>query len=247
MKVGYDRLNIQWKQMGFSFDLDNTPSLPLGTAEASTLELAIAYSAFANGGYKISPQKIISIKDPAGEVIWENRFNKELYPIISERTSNLISAILQKAVREGTGNAIHSVYGISFPVAGKTGTTQEYSDAWFAAFNPALVIVSRVGASTPQIHFNNVYGSGSRLALPLAALTIRRIASDSKTARKYIERFPQLSPELESELECPDFREKNAFEEFTFIFRKDRVQYDTTKREKAGRKRNIFRRIFGGR
>jgi len=245
MKVGFDRLNTQWNQMGFSFALDNTPSLPLGTAEANSEELSVAYSAFANGGYKVSPQKIISIKGTNGEIIWENRFNKDNYPILSERTSKLINAILQKAVREGTGSAVHSLFGVPFELAGKTGTTQDYSDAWFVAYNPALVIVTRVGASSPLVHFNNVYGSGSRLALPLAALTLQKAAKDHLLADAYMKPFPELSSDLLMELECPDFREKNIFEEFTYIFRRDKVGYDTTKRESGRRRRSWFRRIFG--
>lgn len=247
MKVGFDRLNVLWKQMGFSFELDNTPSLPLGTAEANSLELAVAYSAFANGGYKIVPQKIISIKSSEDEIIWENEFSNYMYPIVSERTSKLIYAILNKAVRQGTGNAMHSVYNISFEVAGKTGTTQEYSDAWFVGFNPALVIVTRAGASSPRIHFNDINGSGSRLALPIAALTFKKTAADHLISGKYIKAFPPLSPDLEMELDCPDFRDKTIFEEFTYIFRRDRIPYDSTKREAPKKKRNFFRRIFGSR
>jgi len=247
MRVGFDRLNVVWKQMGFTFDLDNTPALPLGTAEANCQELAVAYSAFANGGFKVSPRKILSVKTADGKVIWEHKFSKDNYPVISERTSDLINAILQKAIREGTGNAVHSVFGIPFSVAGKTGTTQDYSDAWFVAYNPGLVIVTRVGASTPQIHFNSIYGSGSRLALPLAALTLQKTSGNISITEKYIKPFSELSPELQMELECPDFREKNIFEEFTYIFKRDKLAYDTTNREPSGRKRSFFRRIFGGR
>jgi len=247
MRVGFDRLNVVWKQMGFTFDLDNTPALPLGTAEANCRELAVAYSAFANGGFKVSPRKILSVKTADGKVIWEHKFSKDNYPVISERTSDLINAILQKAIREGTGNAVHSVFGIPFSVAGKTGTTQDYSDAWFVAYNPGLVIVTRVGASTPQIHFNSIYGSGSRLALPLAALTLQKTSGNISITEKYIKPFSELSPELQMELECPDFREKNIFEEFTYIFKRDKLAYDTTNREPSGRKRSFFRRIFGGR
>jgi penicillin-binding protein 1A len=247
MKVGFDGLNSLWKQMGFSFNLDNTPSLPLGTAEANSLEIAAAYSAFANGGYKINPQKIISIKNSEGKIIWENKFNKDFYPVLSERTSNLINAILQKAVREGTGNAVRSVYGISFDVAGKTGTTQEYSDAWFVVYNPGVVIVTRVGASSPQVHFNNISGSGSRLALPIAALTLQKASRNTDAGSNLIKPFPQLSADLLFELECPDYREKNIFEDFTFIFKKEKVEYDTIKSETPRKKRSLFRKIFGGR
>ena len=61
--------------MGFSFTLENNPSLALGTAEGSIMETAVAYSSFANGGYRITPQSILSIKSPDGEIIWQNEFS----------------------------------------------------------------------------------------------------------------------------------------------------------------------------
>ena len=86
-----------------------------------------------------------------------------------------MNAILQKAVREGTGSPLGSVYGINMPLAGKTGTTQDYADAWFVAYNPSLVMVSRVGASLPSVHFSSgSNGSGSTLALPLIGLTLKK-------------------------------------------------------------------------
>ncbi len=246
MKIGFDRLNVTWRQLGFDFELDNTPSLPLGTAEANIQELALAYSSFANGGYRIRPRKILSIKSSGGEIIWENKSGDDVFPVMSERSTELINAILQKAVKQGTGSAVHGIYGIRSDIAGKTGTTQDYTDAWFAGYNPQLVVVARVGASTPQIHFNNANGSGSRLALPLVALTLKKTETNAQLAKKYIKPFPELSDDLIAELDCPDFREKNIFEEFTYIFKSDRVQYDSTKRE-TRREKNFFRRIFGRR
>ena len=75
LNVGYDKLDSLWKKMGFTFVLNNTPSLAMGTAEASIREVAIAYSSFANGGYKIIPHSIVSIKTPDGEVIWQNELS----------------------------------------------------------------------------------------------------------------------------------------------------------------------------
>ena len=166
LEIGFEKVNSMWNDMGFSFTLDNTPSLSMGTAEANIKEVAVAYSSFANGGYRIRPWCIRSIKTPEGEVIYSNEMTQEKVRIMTERSSQLMSAMLQKAIREGTGVSMSSVYGVDFPLAGKTGTSQDYSDAWFAAFNPGLVIVSRAGASSRAIHFNSgSNGSGSALAL----------------------------------------------------------------------------------
>ena len=246
LKVGFGSLDSLWRKMGFSFALNNTPSLAMGTAEANIKELAIAYATFPNGGFKITPQSIVSIKSPDGEVIWQNEFSKDTVRVVSEKTCMLINSILQKAVREGTGSPLSSVYGVNLPLAGKTGTTQDYADAWFVAFNPTLVVVSRVGASLPSVHFlNGSNGSGSTLALPLVALTLKEIQMDPGLKGEFIAPFPELTPELESELNCPDFRKKNILENFINIFKKDKMPYDKASKKHVLKKKSFFKRIFG--
>jgi penicillin-binding protein 1A len=245
-KVGFDKLDSLWKNMGFSFTLDNTPSLAMGTAEANIKEVAIAYSSFANGGYRILPQTLVSIKTPDGEVIWQNEFNAEKSKILSERTAGLICAILQKAIREGTGVSMASKYGVTLPLAGKTGTSQSYADAWFTAFNPSLVIVSRVGASSPLIHFNNGSdGSGSALALPLVAMTLKKVEMNRELSNKLITPFPVLTPELMDELDCPDFKEKSFFDKLIDNFRGDRISSRKGVDKDGKKKPGFFKRLFG--
>lgn len=242
LMIGFDKVNDQWEKMGFSFPLVNTPSLAMGTAEASIEEVATAYSSFANGGYKISPQFITRISTAEGVVIWQNEFTASYEKVLSERSAILMSAMLQKALRDGTGASVYSVYGVKIPLAGKTGTSQNYADAWFAAFNPGLVIVSRVGASSPSIHFNTGrYGSGSTLALPLVALTLKNAETDTNLFNKLNCPFPELPPELANALDCPDFREKNFFDR---LF--DLLENKETDFEKTGKKniRTILEKIF---
>ena len=245
LQVGFERLDSMWKKMGFSFIIDNTPSLAMGTAEASIREVAVAYSSFANGGYRITPRSITSIKTAEGEVIFSTLLREEGTRILSERSSLLMNAMLQKAIREGTGASMNSVYGVDFPLAGKTGTSQDYSDAWFAAYNPGLVIVSRAGASSRAIHFSNgANGSGSALALPLVALTLKKLKQNRELRDKLIEPFPDLPPELAGALDCPDFRDKNFFDRIIDFFEKDKKPYE--KRETRGERklRNFLRKIF---
>lgn len=246
LKVGFDNLDSLWKRMGFSFTLDNTPSLAMGTAEASIREVAIAFSSFANGGYKITPQTLVSIKTHEGELIWQNEPGETGNRILSERTTRLISAILQKAIREGTGSSMSSVYGVTLPLAGKTGTSQSYADAWFTAFNPSLVIVSRVGASSPVIHFNNGSdGSGSTLALPLVAMTLKKLQLNSHLTLQLISSFPELPPELSDELNCPDFKEKSFLDKFIDNFKKDRISSRKGVFKDGQKKKSFFKRLFG--
>jgi penicillin-binding protein 1A len=244
MKIGFDKLDSLWTKMGFSFPLVNNPSLALGTAEANIREIAVAYSSFANGGYLISPQLIVSITSSDGEVIYQNSFSEVRTRVLTERTGLLLSAILRKAVLEGTGASMKSVYGVTTPIAGKTGTTQNYADAWFAAFNPKMTIVARVGASSPAIHFNSgTYGTGGALALPLVALTIKKTGSDPEAARQLLASFPELPSELAAALDCPDFKEDGFFDNFLDLFKKKEIRY--TDPAKTGKKKKpFFKRLF---
>jgi len=246
LKVGFDGLDSLWTKMGFSFSLDNTPSLAMGTAESNIKELAVAYASLANGGFKITPQNIVSIKSSDGEVIWQNEFKDAKVNVLSERTCMLMNAILQKAVREGTGSPLGSVYGINMPLAGKTGTTQDYADAWFAAYNPSIVIVSRVGASLPSVHFSSgSNGSGSTLALPLIGLTLEKIQANATLREQLISHFPELLPELEKEFDCPDYRDKNFLENVKDLFKRDKTPLEKANRRNQMKKKSFFRRLFG--
>ena len=250
MKVGFYKLDSLWKKMGFSYGLRYHPSLALGTAEASLREITIAYAAFANGGYKINPHSIISIKTHDGEVLWENKPQAKKSRILTPRTALLISAILQKAIREGTGAPLRYTYNVNIPMAGKTGTSQNYADAWFAAFNPGLVIVSRVGASYPSIHFNSGrYGQATALALPLVAQTLKKAQEDSILLKQIDVTFPSLPPELADALNCPDFKEDGLIDKFKDFFKKGEIIFDQPTIDKPVEstnpgKKSIFRRIF---
>jgi len=246
LNIGFDKLDSLWKKLGYTFDLVNTPSLALGTAERSIIETAVAYSAFANGGYRIITQLIESIKSADGEVIWQNQFSDQKQKVLSERSSLLISAILQKAVREGTGSSMGSEFGVNLPIAGKTGTSQDFSDAWFTAFNPGLVLVSRVGASSRAIHFNNGSdGSGSSLALPLVGLTLKKVQDNDTLRRQLFKPFPDLPADLQGALDCPDFKEKNIVNKFMDLFHNNKIYRNDVNKAPRAKKRGFFRRLFG--
>jgi penicillin-binding protein 1A len=259
-EVGFESLDYLWEKMGFKKELSNSPATALGTGEANLFETAIAYSVFANGGDLISPRLILSIESSDGTILYQAEAAKKKSNIIADRTSELINAMLQNAILAGTGVAMASKYGVRLPLAGKTGSSQNYSDAWFIAYNPGIVIATRVGASSPAIHFNKgAYGSGSRLALPLIGLTLNS-AQKKKESKKLISRtFRTLSSELQSELDCPDYREDSGFEKIMDIFKKEaktqkkrRKQGEKKKKKstrkkkkkKKKKKKGFFKRIF---
>lgn len=244
LEMGFSSLDSLWRRMGFSFALDNTPSLALGTAEASIQEVAVAYSVFANGGFRITPQKIVSIQSHDGQMIWQNELMEEKVSVLSERTSLLMNAMLRNAVRAGTGTPLRSRYGVELPVAGKTGTTQDYSDAWFAAYCPSLVVVSRVGASLPSVRFNtSSYGTGSTLALPLVALTLKKIQDSPRLSKRFIAPFPLPDPELERQMDCPDFKETDLLDDILDFLKRKEIDQDKSGKRPERKRRPLFRRL----
>ena len=245
MKIGFYKLDSLWTKMGFTFPLVNHPSLALGTSEASIREIAIAYSAFANGGYKVTPQSIVTVTSAEGEVIYQNPFSEVRTRVLTARTGLLMSAILRKAVQEGTGASMRSIYGVTASLAGKTGTSQNYSDAWFAAFNPKMTIVARVGASSPAIHFySGSYGTGGALALPLVALTLKGVGSDPIATKQLLSSFPKLPPELAAALDCPDFEKDTFLDNFLDLFKKKELIYNTDSVKATKKKKPFFKRLF---
>lgn len=242
-ETGFEKVNLVWKKMGFSTVLENQPSLALGTATASVLELATAYSSFANGGYKVEPYCISEIKDKNGTIIYAHKSKEEPGQVIDKNTANTIAAILKKAINEGTGTAIRNKYGIKFPFAGKTGTSQNYSDAWFVGFNDKIILVSRVGANSPTIHFSTgAYGSGSRLALPVVGGTLKRCISLSATTQLVEGAFNDEVNDVD--MNCNDFIEEHKIDKFLKRFEnKDRSLEDEKRRAKR-RKNNPLKRFL---
>ena len=249
-QLPFSRLESTWENLGFSQSLVNKPSTALGTATASLYELAFAYASFANGGIKVEPQIITSIKTAEGKVLYQNEFSRSKQIVIEKQSTDMLNAILQKAMVEGTGRSMKSVYGVDLPLAGKTGTSQDYADAWFLAYNPNLVLATRVGASLPIIHFNNgANGSGSTLALPLVAKTLQKAQNNRALRNKYFTSFTGLTLEYEDALNCDDFMDDTEIEKlFDDIFKNKSTTFEKASRKasrKAKNKKSLFKRIFG--
>ncbi len=252
LQLPFKSLQTMWSNLGFSQTLEYNPSTALGAATASLYEMAFAYASFANSGTKVEPQIISSIKNSKGEVLYQNEFLHEKEQLLSENSTILLNAVLQKAINEGTGRSIKNVYGVQLPLAGKTGTSQNYADAWFLAYNPNLVMATRVGASMPSIHFNNgANGSGSTLALPLIAKTLQKVQKNRKIKNKYFRAFAELPIAYEHVLDCDDFIETTDIENFFGeIFKNKNTTFKKASKKAARKakrknKKPFFKRIFG--
>ena len=123
------------------------PSLALGTGEVSLLDLTSAYTAFANGGVLQSPTFVRRVEDADGRVLY--RGESVGRRVLSESTAFLMASMLSDVVNHGTGYSARQ-NGFTLPAGGKTGTTDDHSDAWFIGFTPNLAAGVWVGYDQPQ-------------------------------------------------------------------------------------------------
>ncbi len=153
----------------FGFDADKNPpylTLALGAGAVTPLQLAGAYSVFANGGYKISPYIISKITDSNGRVLSEvtpDKAGDEANRVIDERNAFLMDNMLKDVVKYGT--ATRALVLKRPDIAGKTGTTNDSVDAWFAGYMPKIVGIAWIGFDQPKNLGNRETGGG--LALPI--------------------------------------------------------------------------------
>ena len=150
--VGIDDVIRTARRLGVTSPMKHFFSLALGAQASNPLELARAYAAFANGGYRIDvaprgegkpwnrPRAVEVVRDVEGKVV--DPFRAQSRKVLSERTAAYVNELLQGVVREGTGTRA-ALDG--YPAAGKTGTTDNYGDAWFVGYTPELVAAVWVG------------------------------------------------------------------------------------------------------
>ncbi len=145
LRIGVNELLKTAREMGIKSYLAPIASLPLGSNEVTPLEIAGAFSVLANGGFRIEPYFIERIEDQKGRVLEQADISRK--KIIDDQTVFLMNWVLKMAVAHGTGMAAR-VKG--YPVAGKTGTTNSYTDAWFIGYTPNYVTAVYIGNDDPQ-------------------------------------------------------------------------------------------------
>jgi len=160
MDVGLERIVATARKLGIESRLDPVPSLALGSFEVSLLELARAYAVFASGGMRVQQRVYTRVLDGEGQLL-------ESHPAVTERVFQpaeiaLVTSALQGTVERGTAAGVRNS-GFRGPLAAKTGTTNDYRDAWFVGYTPDMVIAVWVG-----------FDDGSAVGLPgsVAALPI---------------------------------------------------------------------------
>jgi penicillin-binding protein 1A len=165
------------RKMGIESDLEPVPSLCLGTADISLFEMVGANATFANEGQWIQPTCITRIEDKNGVVLEE--FIPRSIEAISPQTAYLTLNLMKGVVDYGTGSRLRYKYGLTCPIAGKTGTTQNNSDGWFIGITPDLVAGCWVGCEDRSAHFRSTdLGQGASMALPIWGLFMKKCVED---------------------------------------------------------------------
>ncbi len=158
--VGVERVVDFARRAGIESDLPPYPSLALGAADLSPLELASAYAAIANQGIWVRPYLVERVVTPGGRVLEEHA--TQARKATEPQVAYLLTRMLEGVVDRGTATAVKS---LDLDLAGKTGTTDDYSDAWFVGFTPKYTILSWVGYDQKRKIGRNM--TGAEAALPI--------------------------------------------------------------------------------
>lgn len=186
------------RRLGITAPMEPVPSICLGTMDISVMEMVSAMATYANKGIHIDPIFITRIEDKNGIVLEE--FTPQTEEAMNAKTAYLMLDLMKGVVDEGSGRRVRWKYGLKLPVAGKTGTTQNHSDAWFMGITPTLASGVWVGGELRSIHFNSMrLGQGANAALPVWSIYMRNILQDSAVLH-----FPQDDFECPPELEGVD-------------------------------------------
>ncbi len=173
LQLGPENVVEMAHRIGIRSPIPAVPAIALGSAEVNLLELTTAYSVFRNGGILVEPSAILRIEDRNGTVLWEPE--TEAREVIPSALAAVITSMLESVVDEGTAIALRR-QGWKAPAAGKTGTYDDYTNAWFIGFTPEIVAGVWVGF---EEKINMGYGmSGDVAALPIW-IRFATAASDS--------------------------------------------------------------------
>jgi penicillin-binding protein 1A len=178
-QVGATAVSTLIKKMGVTSDVPANPTICLGSFDASVYDMVGAYSAFVNHGIWTEPTYLLRIEDKNGNTLYEHK-PKVVYAL-NEQTAYVMTQMLKGVVEYGTGSRLRTKYGLTNPIGGKTGTTQNNSDGWFMGITPQLVTGVWTGCEDRAIHFfSTKQGEGANSALPIFALFMKKVYADGK-------------------------------------------------------------------
>ncbi len=212
METEVDPVIDMARRCGLRGRIPEVPSIALGTGEASPMELLSLFGTIALDGIRPHWYWLEQIETASGDVLYTytQEENQALYErAMNPETAIILRSALEMAVDSGTARALRLTYGLRSPLAGKTGTTQDQADGWFAGFNPRLVTAVWVGAELPVVHFKSLtIGSGGRSAMPIFARMMQAAGKD-KTLNEWTRSpFKPIPEYIAASLDCPPYLEE---------------------------------------
>ncbi len=233
MKVGIDSVLELCKKAGIESTLPAVPSLALGSGAVSLYEMVRVFQAIANRGIAKEPVHIIRIEDRNGKVLDEWDPAVEGTTICRPENAELMIEMLRSVVNDGTASGLRTKYQISADIAGKTGTTQNYTDGWFIGFTPDLVAGVWVGGDLQNVRFQNMqYGQGAYSAMPMWSGFMKSAFQDDHWRKLQEEDF-EISAATKNQLMCDDFKEKRPFQFRPFKILKEKKFFKKLFRRKT--------------
>ena len=205
LKLGPETVVAYAKRLGITSPIEAVPSVGFGSSDCNIYELVGAYGTFVNKGVWTQPIMVTRIEDKHGNEL--RVFVAQTKEALSEETAYVMTNMLQASTTEpgGTSTILHQGFNFQFPIGAKTGTTSNYSDAWFMGLTPDLVCGMWVGGEDRSVHFRSgAYGQGARLALPLYGIFLKKVIADKRITLNTGE-FPLPKAPLTIQLDCSQY------------------------------------------
>ncbi len=163
--------------VGINSNIPVVPSIALGSADLTLIEMLRSYTMFPNRGFNIEPIMITRIEDKNGNVL--QTFVPETKQIISEADAYTMYKMMEGVVDFGTGHSMRGRFGINSAMGGKTGTTNDNTDGWFIGYTPQLLAGAWVGCDDPFLKIRWTYG-GNEMAMPEWAYFMQKVYADKQ-------------------------------------------------------------------
>lgn len=234
-EVGLEKVIDLAHKMGIESEIEEVPSIALGTENLGLLELAKAYTSFVNESKPTTPLFITKIEDKNGNLIFENEAEeKEPEQVYSDYTRQVMLEFMKATINEGTATRIRNTYGLTNDIAGKTGTTQDNKDGWFVGITPKLVTVTWVGNDDQRIGFSSTsIGQGANSALPIFGEFMQELHRDEDFNSITQAKFETPDNEVLNDLDCELSKEDGFFKKL-FGGEKDKKEFKKEKKKKGG-------------
>lgn len=215
MRTGVDSVRQLAQSMGIESEIPKVPAIALGVANISLYEMVQVYATFANRGIRTAPVYLTKIETADGEILFDNsEGTTEKRMVLSKDDADMMTRMMQGVVDSGTARRLRGTYGLTMPIAGKTGTTQSHADGWFIGYTPDIVAGAWVGGQSPKVRFRSIsLGQGANTALPIWGKFVRDTYRDKAFSKWNNSYFPAPSLTVLDEMNCADFVEEIPEEE----------------------------------